>query len=125
MPDIMVEECPTASGDSENNVPQPSTAESEQNKSVQVQRGSGEDLIFMVNDEEDFRKGKSFWKNQGNLFVIMQMKRVVWIRFSVKMQLRSLLEKLLLLYPDITLTNPVFNANNLVADLGKFMPVHC
>ena len=105
-----------ASGDVENNVPMESPTQTD--KPVLVHRGSAEDVIFMVYDDDDMRKGKSFWKDQGSLFVIIEMKRVVWIRFCVKMTLRSLKERLFLLYPDTTLVTPIFNANNMEKDLG-------
>ena len=115
--DILLEDCPMSStGDTENNGPPAATAQTD--KPVLVYRGSVDDIIFMVSNEDDLRKGNSFWKQQGNLFVIMQMKRVVWIRFSVKMTLRSLRDRLFMLYPDITLTNPKFNACNMEKDLG-------
>ena len=109
------EECPMESGDMENNVPHQTQDETPIN--VHVHRGSAEDLIFMVNDVDDIRKGKSFWKDKGNLFIIIEMKRVVWLRYSVKMTLRSLKDRLFLLYPDITLVTPIFNANNRELDL--------
>ena len=111
-------DCPMSFGDTENNVPQTATAQADKDKPVLVYRGSVEDVIFMVYDEDDIRKGNSFWKEQGNLFVLIQMKRVVWIRFSVKMTLRSLRDRLFMLYPDITLTTPKFNAGNIEKDLG-------
>ena len=114
--EVLPDDCPMSSGDTENNVPP--TAPTQTDKPVLVYKGSIEDIIFMVYDEDDLKKGNSYWKQQGNLFIIMQMKRVVWIRFSVKMTLRSLQDKLFMLYPDITLATPKFNAGNIERDLG-------
>ena len=83
-----------------------------QHKQVQVLNGSKDDVIFIIYDEIKKDELK-------DLYIILQRQRIVWVRSSANIPLRSLKEHLLLAFPDITLVNPTFSANNTLIDMGK------
>ena len=85
----------------------------DQHKDVHVIKGSIEDIIFIVYDE--IKKDEIH-----DLYVVLQRKRIVWVRSSANISFQSLLDHLLVAYPDVSLVTPTFSANNSLIGLGKY-----